>query len=73
VRAGVITGFLAINAAAGIDVTLLATEPDVRAAPSLYVAWAIWGIAVALGIALLATSRGRPAGNARPDPSSQAG
>jgi hypothetical protein len=66
VRAGVIAGFLAINVAAGIDITLLATEPDVRAAAALYVSWIIWAIAVALGIALLATSRGRPAGNAQP-------
>jgi hypothetical protein len=65
-QAGVIAGWLAIGAAGLVEVTLVAVQPTVRAATALYAFWAVWGVTVALGIALLASGRARRAVNAPP-------
>jgi hypothetical protein len=65
-RAGLITGWLVVNLAAGIDATVLATEPGERAAPALYASWIVWAIALTLGVVLLVRDRGLRPANAQP-------
>jgi hypothetical protein len=66
VQAGVITGILAVGAATLVAHTLFAAQPTIRAATALYAAWAVWGVTVALGIALVASGRARRAANSMP-------
>ena len=66
IRAGVIAGSLAAAVAYLVGDTLYAAEIGVRAAPGLYASWALWAIALALGVALLATDRSRPRVTAQP-------
>jgi len=61
VRGGLITGWLAINAAGLIAASLNAGQPFQRPAPGLYVSWAAWVVALVLGIALATDNRGRQA------------
>jgi hypothetical protein len=64
VRAGVITGWLAIDAAGLLAVSLNAGQPFQRPAPGLYASWAVWVITLLLGIALATDNRSRQAVNA---------
>jgi len=59
VRAGAIMGWLAINAAAMVGISLDAIQPNLRPAPAFYICWVVWVIALVLGVALLARNRSR--------------
>lgn len=64
VRAGLITGWLAIDAAGLLAASLNAGQPFQRPAPGLYASWAVWVITLLLGIALATDNRSRQAVNA---------
>jgi hypothetical protein len=66
VRTGVIMGWLAVNAAEGLEFTLLATQPGVRAGTALYAAWVVWAITLVLGVALLVRDHNQPVASAVP-------
>jgi hypothetical protein len=66
IRAGLIAGSLAVAVAGLIGDTLFAAGSGERAANGLYASWALWGITLALGVALLARDRSRPRVTAQP-------
>ena len=57
VRAGVVAGWLLVTGAAQLDNTIFIGQPFVRAAPAFAVTWVFWGLAGALGVALIASDR----------------
>ncbi len=61
IRAGVIAGWLAVNVASMVAISVNATEPSLRPAPGFWASWALCVIALTLGIALLVGDRSRRA------------
>ena len=57
VRAGIVAGWLLVTGAGQLSNTLAAGLPGQRAASAFYVTWVFWGIALALGIALIVSDR----------------
>jgi hypothetical protein len=57
-RVGVVTGWLAVNGAGQVYITLFKEQPGIRASSGFYFSWVFWVIALALGIAMLVGDRG---------------
>jgi hypothetical protein len=61
IRTGVVAGWLAVDVAAMVSISVNATEPGFRPASGFWASWALCVIVLALGIALLVGDRSRRA------------